>query len=278
MAIPEYRSPFYMNPAPLGNSGFAVTTLAAALHGGGIGAGPTSAVVGLALFCGGVAQLVAGAWSFATRAAFGGVVFSLYGCYWLAYATMLIPASGVAAALEAATPAARAQSAGAFYLVWTIQTAIFTLAAARGAWGTFVQLALLLLTTALSCVGAWAQAPAAARASCYTGILTAAVAWYNVAADMLTRETFYFALPNPPISPGPGRDSPQPTFGAGQLLPAELCPPQRKHLSLTPAAAAADGVSARTEVPPRARAGSSSSSSGFGACSGLGDPAVRTVA
>ncbi|KAJ2765827.1 hypothetical protein IWQ57_004623 [Coemansia nantahalensis] len=194
------------NPAPLGNSGFAVATLAAALHAGGIGiaaGSPPNVVVGLAVFCGGLAQLAAGAWSFVANVGFDAVVFTLYGCYWLAYAATLIPASGVPAVLRDADPATRAHSLGIFYLVWVVQTFVFLLGAARGAWGTFAQLLLLLVTNVLTCAGTWSQSPAVLRASGYAGVFTAAAAWYNVAADMLTRETCYFSLPNPPISPPP---------------------------------------------------------------------------
>ncbi|KAJ1735912.1 hypothetical protein LPJ61_000285 [Coemansia biformis] len=194
------------NPAPLGNSGFAVATLAAALHAGAIGIAPGSppnVIVGLALFCGGVAQLLAGAWSFVSNAAYGAVVFSLYGCYWLAYAAILIPASGIPDALREAGADTRAHALGIFYLVWVVQTFIFLLGSARGSWGTFAQLLLLLVTNILTCVGTWAQSGPVLRASGYMGMLTAVVAWYNVAADMLTRDTFYFGLPNPAISPAP---------------------------------------------------------------------------
>ncbi|KAI8321994.1 hypothetical protein GQ54DRAFT_297676 [Martensiomyces pterosporus] len=198
---PRWRP--FSNPAPLGNSGFAVSTFVSSLHTGAIGiasGAPPNIVVGLALFYGGMAQILAGAWSFASNNGFGAVVFTSYGCYWMSYAATLIPAFGIADALSKISPDVRAQSLGIFNLVWTLQTFIFLLGSSRSNWGTFALLLFLLATNMLSCIGNWTQSEGVLHASGYVGMLTAIVAWYNVAVDMLTKETFYFELPNPAIS------------------------------------------------------------------------------
>ncbi|KAJ2161505.1 hypothetical protein GGF46_001444 [Coemansia sp. RSA 552] len=192
----------FSSPAPLGNAGFAVSTFVTALHTGAIGISsdaPPNIAVGLALFYGGMAQVIAGAWSFASNSAFGAVVFTSYGCYWMSYAAILIPGFGISQALDAAGPEIRAHSLGIFYLVWVLQTFIFLLASSKGCWGTFSLMLFLLLTNLLTCIGYWAQSERALYASGYVGMLTAIVAWYNVAADMLTKDTFYCQLPNPTI-------------------------------------------------------------------------------
>ncbi|KAJ2354662.1 hypothetical protein GGF43_003134 [Coemansia sp. RSA 2618] len=195
---PQWRP--FSNPAPLGNSGFAVSTFVAALHAGGIGissGAPPNIVIGLALFYGGLAQLIAGTWAFATNNSFGAVVFTSYGCYWMAYAATLIPAFGIADVLNALDAQTRAHSLGIFYLVWVLQTFIFVLASSRGNWGTFLTLLFLLVTNILTCAGNWTQSELVLHASGYFGMITAIVAWYTVAADMLTSDTFYCRLPNP---------------------------------------------------------------------------------
>ncbi|KAJ2556956.1 hypothetical protein EV175_001650 [Coemansia sp. RSA 1933] len=190
----------FSNPAPLGNSGFAVATFVSALHTGAIGiasGAPPNIVVGLALFYGGFAQLLAGAWSFASNSAFGAIVFTSYGCYWMSYAAILIPGFGISDALSSISDAVRAQSLGIFYLVWSIQTFIFLLGSARSNWGTFVLLLFLLTENILTCIGNWSQRESVVHASGYVGMFTSFIAWYNVAVDMLTKETFYCDLPNP---------------------------------------------------------------------------------
>ncbi|KAJ2844254.1 hypothetical protein GGI22_006938, partial [Coemansia erecta] len=100
----------FSNPAPLGNSGFAVATFVSALHTGAIGitsGAPPNIVVGLALFYGGIAQVLAGAWSFASNSAFGAIVFTSYGCYWMSYAAILIPGFGISDALDTVSGSVR---------------------------------------------------------------------------------------------------------------------------------------------------------------------------
>ncbi|KAJ2636018.1 hypothetical protein GGF40_003262 [Coemansia sp. RSA 1286] len=202
MVSPQPRWRPFSNPAPLGNSGFAVSTFVSALHTGAIGiasGAPPNIVVGLALFYGGMAQIIAGAWAFASNNGFGAVVFTSYGCYWLSYAATLVPAFGIGQALGSVSADVRAQSLGIFYLVWVLQTFIFVLGSMRSNWGTLTLLVFLLATNVLTCIGKWTQSEGVLHASGYVGLLTAVVAWYNVAVDMLNKETFYVDLPNPSI-------------------------------------------------------------------------------
>ncbi|KAJ1933131.1 hypothetical protein EC988_009221, partial [Linderina pennispora] len=145
--------------------------------------------------------VLAGAWAFASNNGFGAVVFTSYGCYWMSYAATLIPGFGIADTLSNMTADMRAQSLGIFNLVWVLQTFIFLLGSSRSNWGTFMLLLFLLVTNILTCAGNWTQSESVLHASGYVGMLTAIIAWYNVAVDMLTKETFYFQLPNPAIAP-----------------------------------------------------------------------------
>ena len=102
------------NPAPLGLSAFALTTFVlsainAKLFGGDHA---TDIVIGLALFYGGLAQLLAGMWEFKTGNTFGVTAFSSYGAFWLA----------VAASLQLKLIPSH-EAFGFFRLGWTIFTA-----------------------------------------------------------------------------------------------------------------------------------------------------------
>ncbi|ELU38109.1 GPR1/FUN34/yaaH family domain-containing protein [Rhizoctonia solani AG-1 IA] len=70
-AFPVYHRKL-ANPAPLGLFGFASTTLILSLYNAGArGITTPNAVVGMALGVGGLCQLLAGMWEFATGNTFG---------------------------------------------------------------------------------------------------------------------------------------------------------------------------------------------------------------
>ena len=70
------------NPAPLGLSGFALTTLVlSSFNAGLLSAQGEGVVLGLALFYGGLAQLVAGVLEWRAGNTFGYVAFFTYGAF-----------------------------------------------------------------------------------------------------------------------------------------------------------------------------------------------------
>src|SRR5260370_1241480 len=72
------------DPAPLGLAAFALTTFIISAHNAfGDSAVPLFAVIGAAIFYGGLAQLLAGMWEFRNRNVFGATAFSTYGWVWL---------------------------------------------------------------------------------------------------------------------------------------------------------------------------------------------------
>src|SRR2546430_15727814 len=70
------------DPAPLGLAAFALTTFMLSGHNASFI--PDVLRIGLALFYGGLAQLLAGMWEFRNRNVFGATAFSTYGGFWLA--------------------------------------------------------------------------------------------------------------------------------------------------------------------------------------------------
>ena len=75
------------DPAPLGLSGFAMTTLALSFGNANIikETGAITVVLGLAAFYGGLAQLLAGMWEFKRGNTFGATAFASFGAFWLSY-------------------------------------------------------------------------------------------------------------------------------------------------------------------------------------------------
>ena len=72
------------NPAPLGLAGFGLTTIMLSSANAGLwGGGGGTAVLGTALFYGGLSQLLAGMWEFTRGSTFGATAFTSFGAFWL---------------------------------------------------------------------------------------------------------------------------------------------------------------------------------------------------
>lgn len=168
------------DPGPLGLAAFALTTFILSVFNAGILDGALEPVVlPVALFYGGLVQLLAGMWEFAKNNTFGALAFSSYGAFWMsfaAYVKFVVPG----------LPAESAhQATGVFLLAWaifTIYMTVVTLKISVGLMSVFVPLA---ITFVLLTIGAFAQAPTVTHIAGYVGLLTAATAWYNSFAGVL---------------------------------------------------------------------------------------------
>jgi succinate-acetate transporter protein len=165
------------DPAALGLAGFALTTFVLSLANAGFIAGAGSAVLGLALFYGGIAQLLAGMWEFVKGNTFGAAAFSSYGAFWLAFWWLLTNPE----AAKAAGPG----GVGAFLLGWTIFTAYMTIGAVKTTRITFLVFAALTLTFLFLAIGEFSSTAAITHVGGYLGLLTALLAWYGSAASVI---------------------------------------------------------------------------------------------
>ena len=137
-AVPTLRS--LADPGPLGLAAFAMTTFVLSVFNAGILDGALEPVVlPLALFYGGLVQLLAGMWEFAKNNTFGALAFSSYGAFWMsfaAYVKFVVPG----------LPADSAhQATGLFLLGWTIFTVYMTVVTLRisvGLMSVFVPLSI----------------------------------------------------------------------------------------------------------------------------------------
>jgi len=172
------------NPAPLGLFSFASTTLVLSLFNLQTRSIHTpNVVVGLALFCGGLAQLLAGMWEFPKGNAFGATAFTSYGAFCLSYATILIPGSGV---LSAYTDPTELDSAiGIYLIVWFIVTFLLLIASLRKNVGLVVLFAFLAITFLLLAIGTFVGSLGVTKAGGVMGALTAFVAYYVGLAELV---------------------------------------------------------------------------------------------
>ncbi|KAJ3747243.1 Gpr1 family protein [Lentinula detonsa] len=86
------------NPGPAGAISFAATALLLSLFN--VQAGSVEhpeVVVSMAVFTGGLSQFMAGMWEYPRGNVFNATLFLLYGSFWMSYAAIFIPASGILA-------------------------------------------------------------------------------------------------------------------------------------------------------------------------------------
>ncbi len=176
------------DPGPLGLAGFAMTTFVLSTFNANIlHAGLEPVVLPLALFYGGLAQLLAGMWEFRKGNTFGALAFSSYGAFWLAFYWLL---TYDAAKLG---PAADVHKAiGLFLLAWTIFTAYMTIAALRTSGAVLAVFVVLTLTFLFLTIGAFATGSTGTNITHvggWLGLVTAILAWYASFAGV-TNSTF----------------------------------------------------------------------------------------
>jgi succinate-acetate transporter protein len=169
------------DPGPLGLAGFAMTTFVLSCFNAGFfgSKSPLEAVVlPLALFYGGLAQLLAGMWEFRKANTFGAVAFTSYGAFWLSFAAYVkFVAPGLGAGAGSAT--------GLYLLGWTIFTGYMTVASlgvSRAVAAVFVA---LFLTFLLLTVGAFLESAGISVIGGYLGLVTAVLAWYASFAGVI---------------------------------------------------------------------------------------------
>ncbi|KAH8091401.1 FUN34 transmembrane protein [Cristinia sonorae] len=173
---------------------FASTTLILSLFNvRARGISTPNAVVGMALGVGGLSQLLAGMWEFACGNTFGATAFTMYGGFWLSYASILIPGSGILAAYSGNEQLTDAL--GIYLTTWGLLTFILLVAASRRNMGLIALFAFLTITFFLLAGGEYTGRLNVTKAGGYFGIITALIAFYVGLAELLTREDSWFTLP-----------------------------------------------------------------------------------
>jgi len=136
------------NPAPLGLMGFGMTTvLLNLLNAGIIPSSGWGVILAMALFYGGITQIIAGILEFKNGNTFGTIAFCSYGSFWLSLVALLVfPALGWAVAVDST-------SMGAYFVMWGIFSIFMFIASLklkRGLQVVFLSLIVLffLLATA----------------------------------------------------------------------------------------------------------------------------------
>jgi len=109
------------NPAPIGLTGFGLTTILLNLHNAGFFP-LNSMILAMGIFIGGAAQMIAGRLEFQKGNTFACTAFTLYGSFWLSLVFIFLFPQGLGA-VKPMTPGAM----GAYLLFWGIFSGFMTI-------------------------------------------------------------------------------------------------------------------------------------------------------
>lgn len=183
------------DPGPLGLAAFALTTFVLSTFNAKLidNSALEAVVLPLALFYGGLGQLLAGMWEFVKANTFGALAFTSYGAFWLSFAAYV---RYVAPGLP---PADAHTATGVYLLGWTVFTFYMTLASARVSVAILAVFVALSITFLLLTVGAFGPYSGWTQAGGYCGLATAALAWYASSAGVTNATWGRTVLPVVPL-------------------------------------------------------------------------------
>lgn len=168
------------NPAPLGLFGFGMTTVLLNLHNAGFFE-LNAMILGMGIFFGGIAQIIAGIEEWKKNNTFGATAFTAYGSFWLTLvALVLIPKTTFGADFKSNETAM-----GFYLLMWGLFTLfmfIGTLKLNRALQTVFLTLVILFFLLA---IGDFSGSKGIRTFAGYEGILCGLSAFYAGAAQVL---------------------------------------------------------------------------------------------
>ncbi|MEV7181374.1 acetate uptake transporter [Kitasatospora sp. NPDC093679] len=193
------------DPGALGLAAFAMTTFVLSCFNASlVNESVVAVVLPLALFYGGIVQILAGMWEFRRGNTFAATAFASFGAFWLAYwgfVETVVPHLLRVHQLYQAT--------GLFLLAWTIFTVYMTVAALRTTVAVLSVFVTLSLTFLFLTVGAFARSDTWTEVGGWAGLVTAVVAWYAsfaTVANATFKRTLLpvWPLAGPPAAAAPG--------------------------------------------------------------------------
>ena len=170
------------NPAPLGLMGFGMTTILLNIHNAGFF--PLDAMIlGMGIFFGGMAQVIAGMMEFKKNNTFGTTAFTSYGFFWLALVALnVMPAVGLGAAPSSLSMAA-------FLFMWGLFTFFMFIATLRISKALQVVFGTLAILFFLLAAGNFTGSTAILTFAGYEGILCGFTA-INAAMGQVINESY----------------------------------------------------------------------------------------
>lgn len=176
------------NPAPLGLMAFGVTTVLLNVHNAGFFAMNTM-ILAMAVFYGGVAQVIACLQEYKKNNTFGATAFGSFGLFWLTFVAMIVfpKWTGVQAASDTAV--------GWYLLAWGVFTGLMfvaTLRINRSLQTVFFSLTVLFVLLAIQ---AWSGNTTLLKIAGWEGIFVGLSAIYGSIAQILNEVYGRVVLP-----------------------------------------------------------------------------------
>ena len=176
----------FSNPAPLGLAGFALTTwLLSMINAGWFSSDAMNLVLACALAYGGTAQAIAGVMELPRGNTFGATAFLSYGAFWWSFALFVL-------FLHDKVPPA---FVGWYLCMWGVFTFYMWLATLRAPRALQLIFLVLWITFFLLAAGEWTGMAALHMAGGYAGLLTAVLAFYLSAAEVINESQQRTVLP-----------------------------------------------------------------------------------
>ena len=167
------------NPAPLGLLGFGMTTVLLNLHNAGFYE-LNSMILGMGIFYGGIAQVIAGIMEWKKKNTFATTAFISYGFFWMTFVALVVLPKIVTGIVPA-----KPEAMAAFLGLWGIFTAVMfvgTLKLSRALQFVFGSLTVLFFLLVAVKLG---ENPALEHFTGYEGILCGLSAIYTGLAQVL---------------------------------------------------------------------------------------------
>jgi hypothetical protein len=181
------------NPAPLGLTGFGLTTILLNIHNAGFY--PNNAMIlGMGIFVGGIAQIIAGVLESKKNNTFGTTAFTAYGSFWLSLVALwALPKLGIADKAD--------ETAMGFYLaIWGLFTFGMFIGTFRLNCALQVVFGTLVVLFGLLALGDFTRNAAIKTIAGYEGVLCGLSAFYAAIAQVLNEVYGRTVLPLGPVA------------------------------------------------------------------------------
>lgn len=163
------------NPAPLGLLGFGMTTILLSLCNADI-LHLDNVTLAMGIFCGGVAQILAGIMEYRNGNTFGTVAFTMYGLFWMALVAVKLDLFGSGSA---------GSTVGTFCLLWGIMTLFMFIGTLKGRNSSKFVFLSLTITFFLLAAGDIGGIETIVTIAGYVGVICGASAMYTAFAEVL---------------------------------------------------------------------------------------------
>ena len=176
------------NPAPLGLMAFGITTVLLNLHNAGL-FGMNTMILSMAVFYGGLAQVVVAVQEYKKNNVFGATAFASYGLFWLSFVGMLAFPKWMG------IDGPNTTAVGWYLLAWGVFTALMFVATLRITVSLQVVFGSLTILYVLLAISTWSGNATLGKVAGWEGIFVGLSAMYGAIAQIWSEVYGHVVLP-----------------------------------------------------------------------------------